>query len=142
MVAKGHDFPGVQLVGVVGADSGLGIPDFRSTERLFQLLSQTAGRAGRAGGEGQVLVLPRLVKSPYKTEGAHDLAAFQPELLHGPVPHGVVHGFWRVAVVGGELDLELVGELAVVLRGPFAFHRQVPEYFELFGFTSSRKEPL
>ena len=56
MVAKGHDFPGVQLVGVVGADSGLGIPDFRSTERLFQLLSQTAGRAGRAGGEGQVFI--------------------------------------------------------------------------------------
>lgn len=56
MVAKGHDFPGVQLVGVVGADSGLGIPDFRSTERLFQLLSQTAGRAGRAGGKGQVLI--------------------------------------------------------------------------------------
>lgn len=56
MVAKGHDFPGVQLVGVVGADSGLGIPDFRSTERLFQLLSQTAGRAGRAGGQGQVLI--------------------------------------------------------------------------------------
>lgn len=56
MVAKGHDFPGVQLVGIVGADSGLGIPDFRASERLFQLLSQTAGRAGRAGGEGLVLI--------------------------------------------------------------------------------------
>ena len=55
MVAKGHDFPGVRLVGVVGADSGLGLPDFRSTERLFQLLSQTAGRAGRAQGGGNVL---------------------------------------------------------------------------------------
>ena len=56
MVAKGHDFPGVRLVGVVGADSGFGMPDFRSTERLFQLLSQTAGRAGRAGGTGRVLI--------------------------------------------------------------------------------------
>lgn len=56
MVAKGHDFPGVRLVGVVGADSGLGMPDFRNTERLFQLLSQTAGRAGRAQGGGQVLI--------------------------------------------------------------------------------------
>ena len=56
MVAKGHDFPGVKLVGIVGADSGLGIPDFRSTERLYQLLSQTAGRAGRAGGGGHVFI--------------------------------------------------------------------------------------
>ena len=56
MVAKGHDFPGVRLVGIVGADSGLGIPDFRGTERLFQLLSQTAGRAGRAQGGGRVLI--------------------------------------------------------------------------------------
>lgn len=56
MVAKGHDFPGVRLVGVVGADSGMGIPDFRSTERLFQLLSQTAGRAGRAEGGGRVFI--------------------------------------------------------------------------------------
>ena len=56
MVAKGHDFPGVQLVGIMGADSGLGMPDFRGTERLFQLLSQTAGRAGRAQGGGLVLI--------------------------------------------------------------------------------------
>jgi primosomal protein N' (replication factor Y) len=56
MVAKGHDFPGVKLVGIVGADSGLGVPDFRSTEKLFQLLSQTAGRAGRAGGGGRVFI--------------------------------------------------------------------------------------
>ncbi len=56
MVAKGHDFPGVKLVGIVGADSGLGIPDFRSSERLYQLLSQTAGRAGRVGSRGRVFI--------------------------------------------------------------------------------------
>lgn len=56
IVAKGHDFPGVQLVGVVGADSGAGVPDFRSGERLFELLSQTSGRAGRARKGGQVIL--------------------------------------------------------------------------------------
>lgn len=56
IVAKGHDFPGVQLVGVVGADSGAGVPDFRSGERLFELLSQTSGRAGRARAGGRVIL--------------------------------------------------------------------------------------
>ncbi len=50
MVAKGHDFPGVSLVGVIGADSILNFPDFRSAERSFSLFTQVAGRAGRAGG--------------------------------------------------------------------------------------------
>jgi primosomal protein N' (replication factor Y) len=56
MIAKGLDFPNVTLVGVVNADVGLHLPDFRSAERTFQLLAQVAGRAGRGEKGGQVLV--------------------------------------------------------------------------------------
>ncbi len=77
MIAKGHDIHGVTLVGVVGADVALGLPDFRAAERTFQLLTQVAGRAGRGQSPGKV-ILQTYFQDHYAVQYAarHDFAGF------------------------------------------------------------------
>jgi primosomal protein N' (replication factor Y) len=83
IVAKGHDLPGVRLVGVIAADLGLHLPDFRAAERTFQLLTQVAGRAGRDAAPGRVIV-QTFVPDHYALRPVldHDYEAFYREELH------------------------------------------------------------
>jgi primosomal protein N' (replication factor Y) len=77
MIAKGLDFPNVTLVGVVDADVGINLPDFRASERCFQLLSQVAGRAGRRAKGGRVLIQTRVPDHhAVRCAVAHDYHAF------------------------------------------------------------------
>jgi primosomal protein N' (replication factor Y) (superfamily II helicase) len=107
MIAKGHDVHGVTLVGVVGADMALGMPDFRAAERTFQLLTQVAGRAGRGENPGRV-VLQTYFPEHYAVQYAaqHDFAGFYDKELqfrswmHYP-PYSAVA---NVLVRGDKLD--------------------------------------
>jgi primosomal protein N' (replication factor Y) len=82
ILAKGHDFPQLNLVGVVNADSSLYSTDFRASERLFARLTQVAGRAGRGSTRGRVLIQTEFPHHPlYLALRRHDYPAYARELL-------------------------------------------------------------
>lgn len=134
MIAKGHDFPGVTLVGVVSADTALSLPDFRASERTFNLLTQVAGRAGRGSEPGRVIV-QTFSPSHYAIEKSirHDYVGFfeeeikfRKELNYPPFTHIVeikLRGRKEESVIKAAHDLAAVlnlfiGSKAVEMVGP------------------------
>jgi primosomal protein N' (replication factor Y) len=146
MIAKGFDLPGVALVGVVSADTALHFPDFRSSERTFQLLVQVAGRAGRGDAPGRVLFQTWLPEHFVLTSAAaHDYEAFYRRerkdrealgyppatrlanvVVSGPDPGSVEEAIGRVAHrVRGREGLTVVGPAPAPLerlRGRWRHH--------------------
>jgi primosomal protein N' (replication factor Y) len=121
MIAKGLDFPGVTLVGVVDADTGLYLADFRAAERTFQLIAQVAGRAGRGPAGGEVLVQTR-VPTHYALLAAarHDFEGFAEQELteRRSPPYPPHHALINVVVSGTSQTrvADAAGELAQWLR--------------------------
>jgi primosomal protein N' (replication factor Y) len=140
MIAKGHDFPRVTLVGVLGADHALGLPDFRAGERAFQLLTQVAGRAGRGEREGRVIAQafdpghPVLrhaqsqdYESFYEAEMRYRRALRYPPLaalVQIIVADAREAQAWRIANdVGAALDAASAGRLTITGPGPAPIER-------------------
>lgn len=130
MLSKGHDFPGVTLVGILHGDHGLGLPDIRAAERTFQLLTQVAGRAGRGDRPGRVLIQAYGVNHPALAFAAqHDYAGFAAWELEkrkeiGNPPYGHLA---LVRIVGPDAVAveRRAGELAALARaGVEEVHRK------------------
>ncbi len=122
MLAKGHDFPKLTLVAVIGADYGLFSSDFRATERLFAQLVQVAGRAGRAGLAGEVLVQTRFPQHPlYQALARHDYETFAEGLLEerrrAGFPPYVFQALLRAEAPAESAVLAFLGRAAEQARG-------------------------
>jgi len=121
MIAKGHDFPAVTLVGVISADVGLGLPDFRAAERTFQLLTQVAGRAGRGERAGEAIV-QTLFPEHYSIQLAcrQDYRAFfeQESAFRRAMRYPPAVGLINIVVRGGSFGDAMTGaaDIAAALR--------------------------
>jgi primosomal protein N' (replication factor Y) len=120
MIAKGLDFPNVTLVGVINADVGLHLPDFRAGERTFQLLSQVAGRAGRGPRGGRVLIQTFTPEHPCIALAAgHDFGRFVERELEQRRLHGYPPYQRLVRLIVRSLDQEAAAQFAERLAGAF-----------------------
>jgi primosomal protein N' (replication factor Y) len=120
MIAKGLDFPNVTLVGVINADVGLHLPDFRAGERTFQLLSQVSGRAGRGPGGGRVLIQTYTPEHPcIALAAAHDYEQFVARELEQRHVHNYPPYQRLVRLVVRSLDQEAAAQFADRLAGAF-----------------------
>jgi primosomal protein N' (replication factor Y) len=117
MIAKGLDFPNVTLVGVVDADVGINLPDFRASERAFQLIAQVAGRAGRGPKGGSVIVQTRVPKHHAIVHAiTHDFESFaREETEERESPPYPPHIRLANIIVSGVSE-ELTAELALAAR--------------------------
>jgi primosomal protein N' (replication factor Y) len=120
MIAKGLDFPNVTLVGVINADVGLHLPDFRAGERTFQLLSQVSGRAGRGPRGGRVLIQTYSPDHPcIALAAAHDYDTFVARELEQRKLHQYPPYQRLVRIVIRSLDQEAACQFADRLSGAF-----------------------
>jgi primosomal protein N' (replication factor Y) len=117
MLAKGHDFPNVTLVGVVSVDAGLALPDFRAAERTFQIITQVAGRAGRGDRAGQVLIQ---TYHPYHYALRHSCAQDYLSFYNDEIRHRKNHSYPPFVALASVLvhgpDLSRVRSEALELR--------------------------
>lgn len=129
MIAKGHDYPGVTLVGVINADTGLAHPDFRAAETTFQLLTQVAGRAGRGERPGRVIVQTFRPRH-YAIQAAanHDYATFYEQEIRQR-ESSAYPPFRRMGNLMVECEDPLEAEKAVAL-----LHRIVREQIDALAF--------
>jgi primosomal protein N' (replication factor Y) (superfamily II helicase) len=130
MLAKGHDYPGLTLVGVLEADAALYSVDFRSAERLFALLVQVSGRAGRADRAGEVLIQTDFpTHALYAAVARHDYARFAAEALEERRIAGFPP-FAHLALVRAESKRK--GEAAAFLRMAARMGRRLASKVEIF----------
>ncbi|NBO90821.1 MAG: primosomal protein N' [Planctomycetia bacterium] len=120
MIAKGLDFPNVTLVGVINADMGLHIPDFRSGERTFQLLSQVSGRAGRGPRGGCVYVQTFNPEHPaIRLAATHDYALFVAEELEHRREHAYPPYQRLARIIVRGMDEEAARQFSETLANAF-----------------------